>query len=145
MFGYGTVLQIKTGTTGSPLVDWTAVGEIYDMDGPSLQRDAVDATTHDSPDGYKEAEPGLRDGGDVNFSLYLDPDNEGHLGTNGLLDQFNTDSIYDYRIIYPDETDGWAFSGFLTKLGPFKAAINELVSGDCTIKVTGKPVYGVFA
>ena len=141
--GYGTKLQTKvtSGSSGS-VITWPEIAEITDVvGGPSKSRDSVETTNHQSPDGYREFVPGLKDGGDVTFSMNYLADDISHVGLQAQIDD---ELVHDYRIIYPGQTSGWAFKGFPTKLD-VKAAIDKLITADVTLKISGKPIYGALA
>jgi hypothetical protein len=144
---YQSKLQVgitTSGSSGSSLA-FQDIGGITDFSGPNLSRDAIESATHQSPDGYKQKAPGLRDPGDVSFTVEWDQSDTTHVGTNSLLDQFNDDDIYPYRIVYPeDPTEGWQFDGFLTKYSGAKAPVNGKLEADMTITLAGKPDWGTF-
>jgi len=51
---------------------------VGDISGPSIEVTAIDATNHDSPDGFAAFLPGMADGGDVTFDLFFDPSGTDH-------------------------------------------------------------------
>jgi hypothetical protein len=138
---FGVKLQFGNGAT--PEI-FTTIGQLADINGPSMSRDAIDVTTHDAPDKYSKFIPGIRDGGEVTYAVNFDPALGTHDEVTGFIGQFNDELVHHYRILYPQsDLEGWSISGFITKLD-FKTPIKEQNSGDITIKVSGKPTWGTF-
>jgi len=138
---FATKLQL--GNAATPEV-FSNVAEITDMSGPSLARDSIETTNHQSTSRYRQFMPGLRDGGEVTFSVNFDPSLGTHDELTGLIAQYNDDVTHNYRIVYPQsDVEGWSLTGFITKF-EVKNPIDDKISGDITIKVTGKPTWGTF-
>lgn len=137
----GTSLQYGNGAT--PEV-FTSVAEITDMGGPSMKRDAIETTHHQTTSHYRTFLPGLRDGGEVTFSINVDFSLTSQDELTGLVAQYNNDVAHNYRILYPQSaSEGWAFSGFLIGID-LKNPIDDKISGDVTLKISGKPTWGTF-
>lgn len=64
--GWGTILSIGNGAT--PEV-FTSVGESKDIDGASVTNSWLDATHNESPEGYVEEIPGLKNKKQVTFRM----------------------------------------------------------------------------
>ena len=62
IWAYGSKLQIGDGAVSEAFSD---VAEIVELTPPSMSRDEIDVTSHQSSDGYREFISGLRDGGEV--------------------------------------------------------------------------------
>jgi predicted secreted protein len=138
---YGTALQIGNGATPEL---FTNIAQVADISGPSMSRDSIDTTTHQTTGHYKTAVPGLRDGGEVTFSLNFDPSLGTHDEATGIIAQYNDDLVHNYRLVYPQSAlEGWAFSGFITKIDP-KNPVDKQITADITIKISGKPTWGTF-
>lgn len=118
--------------------NYTAVANVLTISGPTRTRDTYDTTDHDSEDGFREFIGGLRDAGELTFSIHYDPNKASHeLLDNDFLDV----DPRDYRLITPPAVDQWQwdFSGIVTNLGdefPYDGKMQRSV----TIKITGKPV-----
>lgn len=142
--GYKTYISLKRGTTEVPV--WLKVAELKNVGGPSLSRDAPDATNMDSEEAWKEFVKGLKDGGEVTFEVNLIPASENtvtHLGHNaddGLLSDFADDeTVETWRIEFPPAgAVTWTFPGILTS---FEAGspVDGIMTGSATFKVAGKP------
>ncbi len=130
--GFGTLF--KRGDGATPTEAFTAVAEVLDIDGPGMSRDAVDATHQESPNGFKEAIPGLRDAGEITFPLnFL----ESNASQNAIRDDLMTGTARNYQVVFPGGQI-WQFKGFITGFSP-KAPIEDRMTADVTVKITGKP------
>ena len=91
-------MQKSFGTTFS----WNdkLIAELTNINGIELTEGVADATTHDSPDGYKESIPnGLKEAGDVSIEGNFKPaDTDGQIA---MLTDFNADAIRAAVITFP--------------------------------------------
>jgi len=147
--GYRTKLQRSNGASPP---EYYTVAEVRNVGGPSLSRDAPEATNMDSDDGWKEFVKGLKDGGEVTFEVNLLPGSEnddtpenlrlGHNATDGLLSDFNNDdTVDDWRLVFPGTGSppvSWDFAAILTGFETDEP-VDDVMTGSCTLKVTGKP------
>lgn len=147
--GYRTKLQRSNGASPP---EYYTVAEVRNVGGPSLSRDAPEATNMDSDDGWKEFVKGLKDGGEVSFEVNLLPGSEnddtpanlrlGHNATDGLLSDFsNDDTVDDWRLVFPGTGSppvSWDFAAILTGFETDEP-VDDVMTGSCTLKVTGKP------
>lgn len=119
---------------------FTAIAQVASIDGPSITREEIDVTTHDSLEMWREFIKSLKDGGEVSFDLVFDPDLGTHNTTTGLLSDYSQDqTIATWRLTFPDTTNTtWTFPGFITEFG-VTAAIDDALKASITIKVSGKP------
>jgi len=133
--------QLKMGD-GATVEVFETIAEVADIGGPSFSRDSIDTTNHDSPGGYKEGLPGLRDGGEVTFSINFMPENETHIAA---IAQFDDDEVHNWQLVYPiTPAKQWNFKGYITKFDT-KAPVGDKLSADMTVKVSGKPVLAAAA
>ena len=140
--GHGIIMQRSDGGTPDPV--WTSIGKITDPDYPSLTRDAVDATTTESANGYREFIGGLRDGGEVSPTLQLDT---GDATFTALVADFNSDVAVTYRVLSPDAQptaspptgEAWTFTGLITSIEP-ETPLDDQNTVTVTFKVSGQPV-----
>lgn len=122
------------GTTFS--IGSTVVAELTNISGPSMSRNTIDVTSHDSDDGYMEFVGGLRDGG--SFSIEGNFTNE--TGQAALVTNFNSNDAESCTITFPTETPiTWTFDGLVTDFDT-SAPQDGKLSFSATIKVSGKPV-----
>lgn len=135
-WGLGTVLAYESATPGT----YTAVGEVVEVAGPSISVDAIDTTHHGNTDGWRRKIAGLADGGEVTFTIQLEPGDATHgisAGT-GVVSQIGT-ANKNWRITGPSGHNyRWAFSGFVSA---FSASypIDDKITADVTITISGKP------
>jgi hypothetical protein len=119
---------------------FTTIARVVDLDGPTRNRESIEATHLRSPDQHKEFMPGLMDGGEVNFSVQFDPRDASHDAATGLEAAYYEIKNATWRILppIPGTTGRWGyeFLGHLTKMGQ-KYPVNGLVTQDVSIKLSG--------
>lgn len=120
----------------------TEVAKLTSIGGLDISADTIDVTVLNSPDGYREFIQGLRDAGEVSFSGFFKADDSGQ---NGLLTALNNGAVQGYTIEFPITIGAeWTFdaivTGFVTG-----AELEDAVSFEGTLKLTGKPSLGVTA
>lgn len=130
---FGT--QFHRGDGGSP-ESFALVGEATDISGPELSRDTIEVTSHDSPNAFREWVGGLKDGGEVTFTVRYDPDLH-----NSLIDDFDDPLTRNYQIHLPDPPTGiWNFAAFITNKG-LSFPMEDAMAADFTFKISGKPTF----
>ena len=134
---FGTKLQLGD---GAPVTEiFTDIAEITSISPPSLSKDTIETTSHDSVDRYKEFISGLRDAGEVSLDINYDPADATHGLLTGLLGEYEKDAPSNYKIIFPDaSTTTWSFAGILTSFET-SAPIDDKLTASVTIKISGKP------
>lgn len=136
--GQGTLLQ--RGDGGGPEV-FTTVAEVLNISGPSISRDAIDVTTMDSPDQYREFIGGLLDGGEVTFDVIYDPVDPTIEPVAGLLSELalvSGQAATNWQLVFSDPASTtWAFPAIVTGVEPAEA-IDDKVMLSVTLKVSGK-------
>lgn len=114
------------------------IAELTEISGVDMSADTIDVTTLDSPDGFREYIGGLKDGGEISISGFFYPGD-----TNGQMAMYNdfvAGTVNTYTIEFPAELNAkWEFSGIVTAYTT-SAALEDPVTFEATIKVTGKPV-----
>lgn len=127
--GIGTVLN----RAGSP------VAKINSISGPSMSRDTIDTTTLGSTGGFREFITGLRDGGSLTFGMNFSKD-----GFQQMQTDFESDDAVAYTIQLPDtDQTEIGFSGLVTDF-PASIPMNDKVTVDVTIKITGQITVGTY-
>lgn len=132
--GKGTKLQRKNPVGGA----YEDIAQVRSIDGPSSSSDQVDVTTHSSVGGYREFIPGLKDGGELNFELIVDPADAGFTNVNA---DFEAQLNREWRVILSDAgTATIDFLGAVTSRalsiptdGPITMSVTIKVSGAITI------------
>lgn len=135
IWAYGSILKLGNGAATEV---FSEIAEITELKPPAMSKDAIDVTSHDSSDGYREFISGMRDGGEVTFKANWLPNNATHDETTGLLESFNDNDLHNWEIDLPGSILTIAFSGFLTAFEP-DLPIEEQAQLSGTIKVSGKP------
>lgn len=137
--GYGTVLERLTNAT-SPQV-WQRIAERINLSGPSMSRDTPDVTHMDSPGGWREFIPGLKDGGEIQIEGNLVPEDPSQNADTGLLNEFESDVRGHWRLVFPLSGSPpvvWEFdaimSGFETDI-----PVDDKMTFTATLKISGKP------
>ncbi|MET9396280.1 phage tail tube protein [Kitasatospora sp. NPDC002965] len=132
--GFGT--KLKRGDGGSPQ-NFTEIGEITQVGGPSLSRETYESTTHGSPFGWRTFIGGLKDGGEVSADVNYDPSVHDILAAD-----FEDKDPRDYQLVFPDpETTTWTFEAILTGLES-SAPFDDKLTATLGWKVSGKPTLG---
>lgn len=129
----GTTLEkTKSGSETEDLLigGLTSIGEI------GVESEEIDATTLDSPDGYKEFEPGLKDAGEV----ALAGDIKSEATVEKMLALAESQSMESWVVTYPSGAT-WAFSGFIKSFKDGEKTADGKATYTASIRISGKPVY----
>lgn len=132
--GYGS--KFGRGDGASPEV-FTDIAECINITPPQLSRETVDGTHLQSPDQYMEYLAGMRDAGEVTFTMAYVASGTGQSDIRG---DFDSNSTVNYKITLPN-TATWEFTGLITGIAPSELANEERVTESVTIKITGKPTF----
>jgi predicted secreted protein len=117
----------------------TAIAGLTSIGGLDLSADTIETTTLDS-DGYRTFIQGLKDAGEVPVSGYFDP-----LQHEGLLDDYESGEVVAYSIEFPAALGAkWEFNAIVTAYST-GAELEDLISFEATLKVSGKPTLTVTA
>lgn len=120
----------------------TAIAKIKNIEPPELSRDEADVTVYGSADGYKEAIPGLKDGGEVELELIFDSGDAGQLA---LATDFESGATSTYVITFPAAYGvTWTFTAWV-KSYKHGLPLEEGIGANVSLRVTGKPVLGTSA
>lgn len=135
--GLGTVLKMGKDTAAKKVAGLTEIG------GLELSADTIDVTTLDSDGGYREFIGGFKDGGEVSLSGYFKP--EVGQGQKEIYDAFESGAVQDFTIEFPEKLKTkWVFKGVVTGFTT-STSLEDPVSFEGTIKVSGKPELVVTA
>lgn len=130
--GFGTLIKRGTGTG---TIVYSAVGQVIDLSLPSLSRDMKEATHYASPGGWREYIPGLKEAGEVKFTIQFS--DIGAMDT--VLADIQLKTTVPYEIEFPDATK-WDFVGLVQTVTPV-APIDDRMTAEVTIKISGKPGF----
>lgn len=133
----------KTAAKGTSFtIGGERVGSLTSIGGVAKSRDTIDVTALDNQDGYKEFLGGFKDGGEVSLSGHFDYADEGQ---KALEAAFEDDEAVECEIVFPTKLGcKWTFSGVVTAFET-GAELEDAVSFDCTVKVSGKPTLAANA
>lgn len=121
--------KLKKGTT--------AIGELTSIGGLDLSADTIETTTLDS-DGWRTFVQGLKDAGEVSISGYFNPTHH-----EGLYDDFESGTVGAYTIEFPLTLGAtWGFNAVVTAYST-GAELEDNISFEATLKVSGKPTLTV--
>lgn len=126
--GHGTTLSGSTAGT---------IGNIMNVNISGRTRDAIDITTMDSTDKFREFISGMADEGELTCEVNYDGSNSGI--ADALDTSYQSGTAETWTVTFPD-TSTYVCSGFITNLGiadPFEDKITQSL----TIKLTGKATY----
>lgn len=127
-------------------VDWSGgtvpvtIAQVADIGGPSVARTSIDSTTRD--DGrWRTHLKGMKDGGELTFTLMFDPSETTHGSTSGVLSDINNDgtAFAAFTMTFPD-TSAWTFDGFVTGFD-MGHPIDDNLTADVSVKIVGAPVF----
>jgi len=128
--GRGTALL--RGDGGTPET-FSAIANVTSVEGPGMERETIDVTAHDSPDGWMEFVGGLKDAGEVELELNYDPSEH-----DVLVADMDDEEPRNYQLVFPDGTT-WSFAAILTEFS-VEAPYDDKLTANVTYKVTGRPV-----
>lgn len=132
---YGVLLKIGDGGTSET---FTTIAEVRDIEGPSLELEAKEVTSHDSG-GWREYIGTLLTGGEVSFDLNFIPTNATQSYSSGLIEDMVNRTKRNFQIIFPTTSPTtWAFTALVTAFSPSAAVEDELMA-EVTLQVTGAP------
>ena len=133
----------KSRALGTTLkVNSKAVGGLTTINGIEISADTVDLTSLDNSTGYREKEPGFKDGGEVTVSGYLDGSDQGQDEMYSLLESGNTTTC---TIVFPTKIGKtWTFTAGVSRFVT-GAELEGGVTFEATLLVSGKPALAASA
>ncbi len=133
---YGVLLKIGDGATSEV---FTTIAEVRDIEGPELELEAKEVTSHDSG-GWREYIGTLLGGGEVSFELNFIPTNATHSYTAGLIKDMLDRKRRNFQLVFSDTgSTTWKFAALVTKFAPSAGVEDELMA-EVTLQLTGAPV-----
>lgn len=131
---FGTTLSVTIGAVLTP------IAELTNIDGVAVEADDIDTTTHNSADGYRTYEQGLRDGGSVEIEgIFINDASQ-----IGLKTLFDSGALVACEIGFPAGLAHWEFNAYVKALSN-GAPIDDRLSFAATLKVSGKPTLSTGA
>ena len=123
------------------LINSNVIAGLTSISGLDLTAETLDVTTLSSDGGYREFIGGFKDGGEVSISGYFEPGDTD--GQAALYDAFEAGGAIPFSILFPQGA-AWTFNGVVTGFST-GAELEDIVSFEATIKVSGKPTLGMTA
>lgn len=128
--GFGSLL--KRGDGGGTEV-FTTIAEVKDINGPAMRQMFEDATHQESPGGFEEFVPTVRQSGDVTCTCnLLAADTTQALLRADLL----AGTKHNYRLTIPGTGKRISFAAYVQELGP-AVPLKGVITMDVSFKVTG--------
>ena len=119
-----------------------SVAELQSISGLEIKADTIEVTNLDSA-GWRNYIQGLKDGGEVSLSGYFNSSDTN--GQYALYTALTGGTVTNFNITFPSALGAqWTFSGIVTGYTT-GAAMEDTVTFEATIKVTGIPTLGVTA
>lgn len=132
----GTLFKINSATSATL---FTTIPECHKIGAPNVKYDLLDATSHDSPGGFKEYVPGLADGENATAEFFYVPANTIH--TQLRVDSY-AKTLRAFKILFASAGTGAEidFNAYIVGLAPVADA-GQLQMNTLTAKVTGQPAW----
>lgn len=106
--------------------------------------DTIETTTLDSTQNFRTYIQGLRDGGEVSASGFFEPGDT--TGQAAIYALFLSGAVTTFTILFPSAMGAsWTFDAIVTSPATTGAEMEDLVSFEMTLKVTGVPALGTTA
>lgn len=117
------------------------IAESIKIGGWAVNREMLDVTAHDSPDGYDQYIPGLKRSGEfpISGNFYAGDTN----GQIGLLTDFEAGTLQDFVLTYSDDGTTLTFKAYVKEFGVGEADVNGSLPFTASLKINGKPVVGI--
>lgn len=130
----------KSRALGTTLkVNSKAVGGLTTINGIEISAETVDLTALDNQSGYREKEPGFKDGGEVTVSGFLDGSDDGQDEMYTLL---NSGATTTCNIVFPAKIGKtWTFTAGVSRFVT-GAELEGGVTFEATLLVSGQPNLG---
>ena len=128
-------VKLKVGEKDSDTL--TTVGGLRSISGIQASAESVDLTTLDNEDGYREKEPGFKDGGEVSVSGFFDNEDAGQ---QKMYDLFESGDVVPVEIQFPPKQAGakWNFNAGVSAFST-SFELEDGVAFEATFLVSGKP------
>lgn len=135
---FGTYLKIGNGGTTET---FATIAEVLDIQGPSLELETEDVTSHDSTDGWAEHIGTILNGGEVSFEVNWLPAHATQSHSAGLLKDMTNRTLRNFQLVVPAASAiTWSFAALVTGFevalpvkGAQRAEITLLISGKPTL------------
>ena len=125
----------RTGKGSTLTLDGVQLGQITDLSGPSITKEQIEVTNFASPGSYREFIGGLRDAGQMDITLQMNPSSstDNKIRSNFDLDTDETKAI---SINLAGSGTTLNFSGSVFAMN-HSIPLNDVISMDCTLRISG--------
>lgn len=131
MRALGTTLSyLPTYNSGAAV---TSVGSLTSVGEITPDSEELDATTLDSPDGYREFLQGFKDSGELSLTGYHNTDAPGQATMRSL---YETGALGYFWVTFPDGTTV-AFSAYVKSHTTGAADVDGIVGFGCSLRISG--------
>lgn len=121
----------------------TNIGGLTSIGTPEKSADMLETTTLDITDGYKTYIQGIKDGGEISVKGFFDTADAGQMA---LDTAFEAGTLDTYIIAFPVSIGAtFTFSGIITKFTVGEVTIEDPLSFELTVKISGKPTLATVA
>lgn len=133
---FGSYLKIGNGGTTET---FATIAEVLDIEGPALEAETEDVTSHDSTDGWSEHIATVLSGGEVTFEVNWLPAHATQSFSAGLLKDMTSRTLRNFQLVVPAASSiTWSFAALVTGFEvalPVKGAQRS----EITLLISGKP------
>ena len=136
---HGTLLKMGALGGGGP---YTAVAELVDSAGPSIEQ-----TIHDAPSQattWMKKVAGMMKAKETTFDINLIPKDATHDKTTGLLSLLGLMQVTGWQILYNDAGAGtaskWEFDAYLSGYDPDNP-VDGILKASVTLTINGEPTF----
>lgn len=135
MSDYVAVLGLETEIRVFIDPDYVSIPWASNIALPGITTDMVDATTNSSPNGFREKIPGLKDLGDITFTINWHDDEEAH---QILWDMQQASELGQWQIAFPQFATNnlYEFDAYVTGL-PIDSPLDGIVIQNVTLTGSG--------
>lgn len=122
-------------------VGLNSIAELTEIGGMDISQDTIDISNLDS--GWRSFIGGMKDAGEISLTGFFNPSDTN--GQKALYDSLVAGTVLTYSIVFPASVVAqWDFSAVVTKFTT-GAAMEDAISFEATLKVTGAPALGITA
>lgn len=130
--GHSTKLEFGNQANYADSTTWTEFAEITEITPPNVEADDIETSHMQSPEQFKEFDPGWADGGEVELTINFDKDQNETV--YGLFRQKK-----GFKMTFVDGS-AWKFNGYIKAFGN-EVDREGIITAPITLKISGKPVF----
>ena len=132
-FGAGSTIGYGALVDGDLPSTFTTIGNVFNIDGPSITVETLDCTNLASTGKEFVASP-IPDGGELTVSMYVDKTISAQAT---LRDGVYDGTVWGFRVTFTDDGSKAEFKGIVSALNYSGIEANGLLQIEMTIKVSG--------